>query len=53
MTDLDLLIDAGRRAGAIAVEVNKERSDVAGYFHEHRTGLAGIEVPALVDELLA
>ena len=42
-----------RRAGAIAVEVNKERSDVAGYFHEHRTGLAGIEVPALVDELLA
>ena len=42
-----------RRAGAITIEVNKERSDVAGYFHEHRMGLASQAVPALVDELLA
>jgi NAD-dependent deacetylase len=42
-----------RRSGAITVELNKERSDVAGYFHQHRLGAAGEEVPALVEQLLS
>ena len=39
--------------GAFAVEVNREVSDVTGYFHEQRRGFATVEVAALVEELLA
>lgn len=39
-------------AGALAIEVNKEASDVAGYFHAHRVGPATEQVPLLVDTLL-
>ncbi|MEM1113393.1 MAG: NAD-dependent deacylase [Pseudomonadota bacterium] len=46
-------VSEARHMGALAIEVNKERSDVAGYFHEHRTGPASREVPALVEELLS
>ncbi len=41
-----------REYGALTVEVNTQRSDVAGYFHHHRLGPAGTEVPALVQEIL-
>lgn len=41
-----------RAAGALAVEVNKEASEVAGYFQEQRIGAATAEVPRLVEELL-
>ncbi len=41
-----------RYSGAVCVEVNKEASDVAGYFHHHYTGPATREVERLVDELL-
>jgi NAD-dependent deacetylase len=34
------------------IEVNLEPSDISSAFHEHRTGLAGAEVPKLVAELL-
>ena len=40
-------------AGAITVEVNKEISEVTGYFHQQRQGAATVEVTALVEELLA
>lgn len=46
-------VQEARRSGAITVELNKERSDVAGYFHEHRLGTAGTEVPELVAQLLS
>jgi NAD-dependent deacetylase len=39
--------------GAMTVEVNKEVSDVTGYFHQQRQGLATLQVAALVEELLA
>ena len=39
--------------GAMTVEVNKEVSDVTGYFHRQRQGPATTEVHALVEELLA
>lgn len=39
--------------GAMTVEVNKEVSDVTGYFHQQRQGLATVQVAALVEELLA
>ena len=38
--------------GALCVEVNKETSDVAGYFDQHRTGPATVSVGQLVKELL-
>ena len=41
-----------RQYGAFCVEVNKEASDVAGYFNEHRTGLATEEVDRLVNDIL-
>ena len=39
--------------GAMTLEVNKEVSDVTGYFHQQRQGPATVEVHALVEELLA
>lgn len=39
--------------GALTVEVNKQVSDVTGYFHQQRQGPATSEVFALVEELLA
>ena len=39
--------------GALTVEVNKEVSDVTGFFHQQRKGPATREVAALVEELLA
>ncbi len=39
--------------GARAIEVNTERSRMATAFAEHRRGPAGVEVPRLVEELLA
>jgi NAD-dependent deacetylase len=41
-----------RYHGALCVEVNKEASDVAGYFDQHRTGPATVQVEQLVNELL-
>lgn len=38
--------------GALTVEVNKEVSEVTGYFHQQRQGPATIQVAALVEELL-
>jgi NAD-dependent deacetylase len=40
-------------AGAATVEVNREISEVTGFFHQQRQGVATTEVPTLVDELLA
>ena len=40
-------------AGALTVEVNKQLSEVTGYFHQQRKGPATREVAALVKELLA
>ena len=40
-------------SGAMTVEINKEVSDVTGYFHQQRQGAATVEVAALVGELLA
>ena len=37
---------------AYRIEVNLTASDISSDFHEHRTGLAGVEVPKLVAELL-
>lgn len=39
-------------AGAMTVEVNRELSEVTGYFHQQRRGAATVEVAALVRELL-
>ena len=41
------------RHGATTVEVNKEVSEVTGYFDQQRQGPATLEVTALVEELLA
>ncbi|MFK7978152.1 MAG: NAD-dependent deacylase [Halioglobus sp.] len=46
-------VQAARQAGALAIEVNKEASEVAGYFHEQYIGPASVEVPRLVDALLS
>lgn len=45
-------VQQARAAGALALEVNMEASDVAGYFHDHRLGPATEQVPALVNALL-
>ena len=42
-----------RRAGARCVELNLERSEVSGVFHEHHVGPATLVVPDWVDRLLA
>ena len=42
-----------RRAGAVTVEINKELTEVTGYFDQQRQGTATLEVGAMVDELLA
>ena len=41
------------RVGATAVEINKEVSEVSGYFHQQRQGEATREVSRFVEELLA
>ncbi|MBN7797691.1 NAD-dependent deacylase [Parahaliea mediterranea] len=46
-------VQLARHAGAITVEVNREASDVAGFFHHHYVGCATDQVGLLVDELLA
>ncbi|MEH6517899.1 MAG: NAD-dependent deacylase [Halioglobus sp.] len=46
-------VQQARQAGALCVEVNKEASDVAGYFQQHRVGQATVQLKTLVDELLA
>lgn len=35
------------------IEINPESTDISGHFTEHRQGPASVEVPRLVDELLA
>ncbi|CAA0119392.1 NAD-dependent protein deacylase [Halioglobus japonicus] len=40
-------------AGAQTIEINREVSEVTGYFHQQRCGVASREVTALVEELLA
>lgn len=45
-------VSAAREAGAHAIELNLEPSQVRTAFHEHRYGPATRVVPALVDELL-
>lgn len=42
-----------RMAGALTVEVNRELTEVTGYFDVQRRGAATVEVDRLVDELLA
>jgi NAD-dependent deacetylase len=39
--------------GAWTIEINRELSEVTGYFHQQRRGAATVEVVALVEELLA
>jgi NAD-dependent deacetylase len=39
-------------SGALTLEINRESSEVTGYFHQQRLGAATAEVAALVDELL-
>lgn len=46
-------VQLARATGATTVEVNREFSDVAGYFHHHYTGCATDQLGLLVDELLA
>ena len=35
------------------IEVNVQGTDISNFFHEHRLGPAGVEVPQLVKEILA
>lgn len=42
-----------RLAGAITVEVNRELTEVTGYFDQQRQGAATLETGRLVEELLA
>jgi len=45
-------VQHARLCGATTVEINREISDVTELFHHQRQGLATIEVPGLVRELL-
>ena len=45
------VVEAARH-GARTIECNLEPSDVSDAFDEHRTGAAGVSVPAWVDEML-
>jgi len=45
-------VQAALANGAFTVEINRELSEVTGYFHAQRRGTATIEVAALVEELL-
>jgi len=45
-------VSSAREHGALTVEINRERSDVAGFFHHHLLGPAGEVVPQLIEELL-
>jgi NAD-dependent deacetylase len=40
-------------SGAQTIEINRELSDVTGYFHHQRRGAATVEVVKLMEELLA
>lgn len=40
-------------SGAQTIEINRELSEVAGYFHQQRRGAATLEVVKLMEELLA
>lgn len=46
-------VQEARLGGAYTVEINRELSDVTGYFHQQRRGIATVEVTALVEQLLA
>jgi len=46
-------VQLARQGGALTVEVNREASDVAGFFHHHYCGCATDQLGLLVDELLA
>jgi NAD-dependent deacetylase len=46
-------VQEARAGGAYTVEINRELSEVTGYFHQQRRGTATVEVTALVEELLA
>jgi NAD-dependent deacetylase len=46
-------VQTARYCGAKTVEINLEPSQGSIFFDEHRYGLAGVEVPQWVDELLA
>lgn len=46
-------VQEARKSGATTVEINREVSDVTGYFHQQRKGAATVEVAAMVEELLA
>lgn len=45
------VVEAARH-GARTIECNLEPSDVSDAFDDHRTGAAGVSVPAWVDEML-
>jgi NAD-dependent protein deacetylase/lipoamidase len=45
-------VQEARAAGAQTIEINREVSEVTGYFHQQRCGAASREVTALVEELL-
>jgi NAD-dependent protein deacetylase/lipoamidase len=47
------LVQSARYTGAQTLEINLEPSLGSAYFHESRTGKAGILVPAWVEEMLA
>jgi NAD-dependent deacetylase len=46
-------VEAARAAGARTIEVNLDATLASYSFHEHRTGPATVQVPRLIDELLA
>lgn len=46
-------VQEARAGGAYTVEINRELSEVTGYFHQQRRGTATVEVSALVEEVLA
>jgi len=45
-------VEEARWAGAKTIECNREETMLSVLFDEHRLGLAGVEVPGLVDDLL-
>lgn len=45
-------VQQARARGASTLEINRESTDVASLFHHQRLGLASVEVPLLVEELL-
>jgi NAD-dependent deacetylase len=45
-------VQTARRVKARTIEVNLQRTEKSGAFEERRIGMASVEVPRLVEELL-